>query len=437
MIKTYPDKAAYEAAEKSAMESTVAVLENTGEVVTNGVNVVTTEPKVGDIVCYDESRKIRFIACDTYRGGTFPSAWETVGVVVLRKGNQVTVCSKHNEPKKFMEVLPYVVSGYTLDGESHSATINIMGKYVKTFTYSANTDNEFVDDLKLFLATNSLPDWSAYILDGKVVLQQDNYSSENGSLTTAEGLTLQTRLDLDLPERTNPRRRCGDTGWAVWHVGRIQETYSSEIGGTASPSSEVTYTPSYPVCWPAFAGTLTGGEDHCLWLRQKYCEDPLHPKKEEWYRYIEDIAVEIPTMTGGAGLKWRKGRVITDMLKGIEYMASDGTMKTLYGGIAYCAEFMDGKGYHPSIAELVEAFSEVTYGLSGVERAESDPINRSLYAIGGTAIRCYESMWTLSKSSPTSMRFTGSNGFIDGYPAYRDFRSVPFCDIDLIEVNGK
>ena len=48
--------------------------------------MVTKSPKIGDIVCYDENRKVKFIALDTFHAGTFPAAWETVGVVVLRKG---------------------------------------------------------------------------------------------------------------------------------------------------------------------------------------------------------------------------------------------------------------------------------------------------------------------------------------------------------------
>ena len=44
MIKTYPDRAAHDAAAKSEMESTVALIENVNKVVIDGVNVVTTQP---------------------------------------------------------------------------------------------------------------------------------------------------------------------------------------------------------------------------------------------------------------------------------------------------------------------------------------------------------------------------------------------------------
>ena len=140
--------------------------ENTNEVGYHGRNVVTDNPGVGDILCYDENRKYKFIVLDTYHAGTFPAAWETLGVVTLRKGNKVTVCSKHNAYKKFMEVFPYIVTGYTLDGTEHMATLKLHGSDTFEFKYTANTDNEFVEALKSFLIEHGFSDWSAYIMDG-------------------------------------------------------------------------------------------------------------------------------------------------------------------------------------------------------------------------------------------------------------------------------
>ena len=434
-MKTYPDKAAYDAAVKSKMESTVGLIENTGKVVIDGVNVVTANPKVGDVVCYDENRKVRFIALDTFEAGTFPVAWETVGVVVLRKGNKVTICSKAGKNLKMLEVLPYVVTGYTLDGSEHTATLNFYGSEIKEFRYSANTDSEFVTQLKQFLTDNGETDWSAYIMEGKVILQQNNYTDPYMKQTTAEGLTLTTMLDMNLEPEGNPRRRCGSNGWAVYHAGLIKERYSEDVTGIANPSADVTYIPSYPVCWPAFAGTSQYNEDHCLWLREKYCKDPAHPKKEEWKAYIDDMVIDIPVMTGTGGVEYRRGMEKTALLKDVEYQATDGSRKKLYPGVVYCSDFMDGRGYFPSMAEQFEAFGTLTYGLSGADTInKADPVNRSLHAIGGTTIYCYTPRWILSKTNSISMRNCSVNGFIDGNPTGRAFRCIPFADIDLSEL---
>ena len=436
MIKTYPDQAAFDAAEKSKMESTVGLLENTGKVVLNGVNVITDQPKVGDIACYDENRKIVFIQCDTYQGGTFPSAWETVGVVVIRKGNKVTVLSKANKNLKIMEVLPYVVSGYQLDGTEHTVTVNFYGTEAKEFKYTASTDSEFVSQLKQFLTTNGETNWSAYIMDGKVILHQDNYASPYLKQTTASGLTLTTMLNVHLESEANPRRRCGSNGWAVYHAARLKEVYIKDLTGTANPTTDVTFMPDYPVCWPAFAGTSQYQEDHCLWLRQQYCKDPAHPTVEEWEAYVDDMVLDIPTMVSTGGVEYRSGKEKTEQLKGIEYQATDGSRKKLFTGVVYCSEFMDGKGYFPSMAEQFEAFSTLTYGLAGVNTIDkADPINRSLHAIGGQTIYCFTARWMLSKTNSISIRNGGASGFIDGYPTGMTFRCVPFADIDLSEIN--
>ena len=87
-------------------KSEVLLDEATNVICVAGVNVVTSQPGVGDILCRDESGGYRFIRLDTFQAGTFPSAWETLGVVVWRRGNQVKVVSKHNEQRKWMDVYP-------------------------------------------------------------------------------------------------------------------------------------------------------------------------------------------------------------------------------------------------------------------------------------------------------------------------------------------
>ena len=47
-IKSYANKAAYDAAVKPAIESQVSLIETTREIIVDGVNVITTEPVPGD-----------------------------------------------------------------------------------------------------------------------------------------------------------------------------------------------------------------------------------------------------------------------------------------------------------------------------------------------------------------------------------------------------
>ena len=404
----------------------------------DGVNVVTDNPGVGDILCHDENRKYKFIQLDTFQAGTFPAAWETLGVVVLRKGNTVTVCSKHNETKKFMEVFPYIVTGQTLDGAEHTATLRLHGKPSTStyydFTYSANTEEEFVVQLKQFLSRNGETDWSAYMQDGKVILQYDNYTSAESSTTTAvTGLTLTSRLSIDL-QKNQPSflRKCGNYGNGIWSVNGIVQVFQKDRTETAfNPNEDVTSVPSYPICYPAFCGTSEHRDkDYCLWLRQQYCADPAHPTLDDWKRYLGDITHVIPCMVGGNSPKLRDGKAITDRLKNVVYQAQDGSMKKLYTGAVWCSEFLDGKGYMITTAEMDEAFGDVTYGMSGVARDEADPINRSLFAIGGDFISVTSAYNFPHLITHYTIR-TSYSGYYDNAYANSALRVIPLARIEL------
>ena len=442
MIKNYPDRAAHDAAEQSEMESTVALIENVNEIAIDGVNVVTSQPKVGDIVCHDENRQIRFIALDTYQGGVFPAAWETIGVVVLRKGNQIKVVSKSNDNRKWMDVYPYVVTGYELDGTEHTAQLRLHGKPTTTtfyeFKYTASTVDEFVTALQQFLSTNGEPDWSAYKdAQERVILQYDNYASAEYYTTTityASGLTLTGQVTIDCPQQPNFFRKCGNRGNGVWHAGRAKVYFRDDLSSTAyNPATDVESVPSYPICWPAFAGTSQYQSDHCLRLRQQYCKDPAHPTEAEWEAYIDDITHRIPYMLAGNAPKWRDGALLSEPLKGITYRATDGTQKPLYPAVEYCSQFFGGKGYLPSMTEQIECFGNVTYGLTGVTRDKADPVNRSLYAIGGSAIGCTSAWWSSGRGSVGGSWCANVLGNIDGSYFYYSRRCAPLVLLTLPE----
>ena len=415
-------------------KSEVLLDETTNEVNIKGVNVVTDNPGVGDILCHDENRKYKFIQCDTFHAGTFPAAWETLGVVVLRKGNTVTVCSKNNTTKKFMEVYPYIVTGYTLDGAEHTATLKLHGSETFEFKYTASSDEEFVEALQEFLTEHSFTDWSAYNMDGNVILQYDNYTSMEDSTTTT-GLTLTAKQDVDFPEKVSAfLRQYRDFGNPIWNLGRAKEYYYNDLENSQyNPTTEVTQMRTLPVCWPAFCGTSQyRDKDYCLWLRQKYCSDPDNPKIEEWSKYLEDLTFSIPCMVGMASR--RSGEIqisAAERLKNITYKAADGTFRKLYPAFAYCGEFLEGKGRLPNPSEFFEAFGNVTYGLSGVTRDKADPINRSLFAIGGSAISCANTFFVAVKNVKGTIWIASSVAFLAGSFAYAIVTAVPVARIDL------
>ena len=444
MIKTYPDRAAHDAAVKSEMESTVALIENVNETVIDGVNAVVDQPGVGDIVCRDENRKIKFIALDTFHAGMFPTAWETIGVVALRRGNELMIVSKENASQKWMDVYPYVVTGYELDGTEHTAQLRLHGRPTTStyydFVYTASTVDEFVTALQQFLTTNGETDWSAYKdTDGRVILQYDNYTTAEyyaATITQATGLTLTGKVTLDVPEAAPSfLRECGTRGYGAWNAARAKVYFHEDLSSTAyNPSSPVSSMPSYPICWPAFAGISEHRDgDNCLWLRQQYCADPEHPTEAEWEAYIDDICLKVPAMTGSAGVRWRDGKAVTDSLRDITYLAADGTRKPLYPAARYCSQFFGGEGFLPSAPQFYELMKDATYGLSGVTRDKADPVNRSLYAIGGSALGVTSTWWLCLRFSAAYAYYANGSGYVVNAYFYGSQRCAPLSLLTLPE----
>ena len=421
-------------------KSEVLLDEATNVISVAGVNIVTSQPGVGDILCRDESGGYRFIQLDTFQAGTFPSAWETLGVVAWRRGNQVKVVSKHNEQRKWMDVYPYVVTGYQLDGTEHTAQLRLHGRpsteTFYEFRYTAGTVDEFVTALQQFLSTNGETDWSAYKDDKeRVILQYDNYTSAEVyrvNKTYASGLTLTACVSIDCPQQPSFVRKCGNLGYGLFNTERAKEYFKSDLSTEQyNPSEDVSSVPAYPVCWPAFAGKSQYQSDHCLWLRQQYCADPAHPKVEEWEAYIDELRIRNPYMLAGNAPKWRDGAVLSASLKGKTYRATDGTQKPLYPAVEFCSQFLDGKGYLPSIVELAECLANVTYGLTGVTRENADPISRSLYAIGGSEIRIRSTYRSSGRCYEGGAWSTIGFGTIDNNDFYYVQYCLPFALLEL------
>ena len=110
-IKSYPNKAAYDAASKPTIESQVSMIETTREILVDGVNVITTSPVPGDLVFLNESNEVTFIKGGAWiQKAIIPSAWTHVGYVYFRKGRQVGVVHKDGADQKFLDVCQYAIT---------------------------------------------------------------------------------------------------------------------------------------------------------------------------------------------------------------------------------------------------------------------------------------------------------------------------------------
>ena len=192
-IKSYNSKADYNAAVKPTTESQVSMIETTREIIVDGVNVVTTQPTVGDVVFLDDQNKVIYVKGGSWiQKANIPAAWTHVGYVYFRKGKQVGVIHKTGADQKWLDVSQFAWTDAVLDGAEHSKTIGLRFGIPNwdtttsiTFTYTATTLAEAAAACtaaieakltELGAPQTTIDQWWAYADDAnsRVIVQRDN-----------------------------------------------------------------------------------------------------------------------------------------------------------------------------------------------------------------------------------------------------------------------
>lgn len=373
-------------------------------------NVLVRVPKVGDILCVDADHKKQFIALDTYDGGTLPAGYTVVGVVASRQGNQALVVHKTNAAKKWADIYHWKVTGWTLDGASHTTNITFYSSQQAAsnpaFTYAATnygTVASLLNDwFDVYFSESNLRYHAIALADG-VQVQVEPYASWYQYIINFSGLTVASLTDSFLKANGGSYRKSGRSiYWGAINVRRYGEWAKSE---GSVPTTDV------PVHISANTHAVKLVEfqqnAYCADIRNAYCADPSNPTEEDYFRYVEaEYACEYPSNRASMAEMYRDGKKNTYSLAGRKYTAYDGTEKGIYPAADYCAEVeydVDGlrKGdwFLPSKYQMGGIWSMLTYGHAGVSRASADPINRSLNAIGGSAISCTSLAWSSAMGS--------------------------------------
>ena len=416
MIKEYNNKAAHDAATRSTTESEASLALDTRECFIDGVNVkVSLSPKVGDIVCHDASNKVHFIALDTFHA--LPTGWVAIGVVAYRQGNRILVAYKSQASKKFADVYQWIVSGYTLDGESHECAVTLHGEVDGTFTYAASTKAEFKSQFSDWILNHELASYHYSVHEdsaGNVILQLDNYSAYEGG-NTITGLTLTPNVATELPAITSaPRVNGNSTYWAGMCRKKFFDYYS--VSGT-TPSSQVALTSTDVVTLAAFKTS-----EYCDLLRGKYCVDANNPTDDDYIAYLDANMVRVPYTRGVMSEAFRDGKGNTALLAPVKYEDQNNQLQIKYPAANYAAGigfagvkgFDVGDFYIPSPEEWAEVMRDITYGGSGVSGDAIDPINRSLTAIGGSNISCTTRYWLAARcNADSAWSYGGNSGYIN------------------------
>ena len=439
MLNKFADEAAHIAAAKLTTESGVDLIESSNEVVTDGANVVSKNPKVGDILVLDENNKKRFIALDTFKAAVFPSSWTIVGVVAYRKGNRVMIVHKANAGKKWADVFRWYLTGSTMtDGASHTQNFTADGVSVSV-TWQTSTLSDFATALNNAISGQSFNGHTYRALydagEDKVFVIHDTYTAWKEP--SMSGITFNRYIGESLvPNSTAYRKNQVSLYWGVVNLKRAVAYYSAS-GSTPSANVPVRITTGdAPVKYSEFVSNA-----YCADIRNAYCVNPNAPTMDDYTKYVyEEFFVEYPSARASMSEEFRDGKKNTYALVGATYLASDNTQKPLYPAAEYCAavgynsEGLEaGNWFLPSKHEMFPLWSQLTYGLAGVTRDKADPVNRSLYAIAGSAISCTSNAWSSAMYGSGSAWYYNGNGVFNSGDFCYALAAVPCVLLNLSE----
>lgn len=386
---------------------------------------ITTSPNKGDIVCYDADKKVRFVRYDNSFDG-IPTGLTAMGVVSSRQGNEVLIVHKtNNSTQKWAEVFLWRLTGFTLDGASHTMTLTTQS-VTATITYSATTLEQVASQIDAVVRpmTFGTHKYTCYVRDGEVILQHDTYTAY--SAVTATGVTITAWVGSEMTANSYMERFNGGRSGegSVFNLNRALLYFRNDNSSTTyNPNTDVTsLNRAYPICLPAYLGTSQYQSDHCAYLRSYYGEGV-----EGWLRFMKAQMVVNPSMTGVFNPDYRDGHRNTYRLAGQKFVKPDGTEAVLYPAFDYAASqgfagvegFEQGDWYLPSTYELANIIKDVTYpaiykdgAQVNVARTDADIVNRALNAIGGTAISNGSYPWSSCRcNSYFAWFFYGSYGF--------------------------
>lgn len=150
-FKRYKTESAYETAGLPESESRIALIDETERIAVDHVNTETTEPVPGDILFIKPvtengqtvNKKVWLKGGDSIRKSLIPNDWTLVGYAFKRVGRKVKVLNKTDTTAKYADVVQFTLTGLTLDGEEHSASIGLILTGGMAAGYGANTTIPF------------------------------------------------------------------------------------------------------------------------------------------------------------------------------------------------------------------------------------------------------------------------------------------------------
>ena len=393
-------------------------------------NIFTNLPKIGDAVVGERStKKVKFITLESFDNASLGSDYETIGVVYNRRGRKVKIVYKNNAGKTWSSKWVLKLSGYTLDGTSRTGVISFRPDSSATentdvtVTYNTTTLQGLVNALNTAFAANATmvsQHWVAYINGSDVNIEHDYTFWQQSSYNDAKsGFTAKAALMPEVESVADIRRRHGGGGgegvissWeralAFYRTSTGTETYQ---GYVPSPISNVKDR-AYPIALQSYLGA------NCAEIRKVFGEG-----EQGWLNCMAAYMSVCPTGYGNMGM--RDGLARTKLIA--SYKDTFGEPVAPAANYCYNVDTValpKGNWYLPTVEDLTDLLRIIKYGTNG--SVNSDPINKTLAAMGGNTISNGSFLWACCRySSNGAWRAHGHCGFFDTINLCNELSAVP------------
>ena len=259
-MKKYNTMEEYSADPKSTDESTVSLITEGNIVEYDGVNVITTQPKAGDVVFADGDGKVVFIAGETINKAAIPAGWKHAGYVFKRFADAVLIIHPDVISQKWVDVVQFRMAGLQLDGQQHEASFGLRltggtsagygADTTITFSYQGTTLEEVVTSINAAIDaakeeigfTNTV--W-AYIPDPEqemgddIIVQIDVWSDYSQSSSVGNvGCTMTHATLEDMRYSGSYMRVTGTTNGGYMSLKKFISYYGNS-GSTPTKNQEV------------------------------------------------------------------------------------------------------------------------------------------------------------------------------------------------------
>lgn len=366
-------------------------------------NIFTNLPKIGDAVVGERStKKVKFITLESFDNASLGSDYETTGVVYNRRGRKVKSVYKNNASKAWANKWVLKLSGYTLDGTSRTGVISFRPNSSAaantdvTVTYKATTLQGLVDALNTAFAGNATmvsQHWVAYINDSDVCVEHDYAIWQQSSYNSAkDGFTATSALMPEVEAIADIRIRYGGGGGqgAICSWERAIAFYRTSTGTdeyqgyVPSPITSVK-SRQYPIALQSYLGA------NCAEIRKVFGEG-----EQGWLNCMAAYMPVCPTDYGNMGM--RDGLARTKLIASCK----DTFGNPIAPAANYChnvdsVALPKGNWYMPTVEDITDLHKVIKYGTNS--SVNSDPINRTLAAMGGNPISNGSFLWTCCRSS--------------------------------------